>query len=646
MPAKPDIPQPPPSARRTCVDCGAEFEAKTALGPVSNCCDACHARRMDFKHTSNPEVIADFEETAVPRPWHRSPKLWIFAGLALAGLAAGYFWRKPILAQYRSWSQERHAGRAARSFEAGDYERAIIDGRQALELNPFDVETNRVVARAYEAMSKPDAVPWRERLNKISPGDKENTIAWATAALKHGDLDTAKDALLAVKPADRETAGYHDSAGEVALAMNDTGKAEQHWARAVQLDPDNDQRRLKLASVQVKSRAPGVREAAMAELERIAESPVRRRAALKELVVDAMNHREFKRALELVDKILLCKDSQFIDRIGRLAVLRGSDSPDAPAYLEQLRDESLGDAKQLTTLLDWMNENQLPLLVSDWVPKLPAKLVAEPPVALAVADAYGKGREWTKLKAHAEQGNWKDYEHIRRAHVARALEEFGREVAAKAEWERALAETGNKAVRLASLARLAQLWHWDERAEIALRKLSADESTPLWVLDALWQIVRKTSNSEELHHLSRLIVRARPKNPEARNNFIWLCLLRHSDEATIHQLASELHNEYPEDITISTTRALSLFQQGKVFDAVKLLESFPEERLRAPAVALYYSVFLHALGNAEKAAEYAKLTEGVTLLREEDELLWTVRRDSRFNTLVPTTKSAPARAEK
>jgi len=285
-----------------------------------------------------------------------------------------------------------------------------------------------------------------------------------------------------------------------------------------------------------------------------------------------------------------------------------------------------------------MNQNGMALLVADWVPELPPALVSQPPVSLFVADAYGRERDWPKLRSFVEKASWKDFEHARLAHLAHALENFGNVVAAEATWGRAIAECHDKPERLAALVRLAQAWRWEERAESTLRRLSADERTPLWVLDALWTVAKKSGDAAELHRLSRLIVKARPKNPIARNNFIRLSLLRRVDEGATHQLAAEIFKERPTDITCAATYALSLFLQNKVFDALEIMQSFPPVQLREPEIAHYYGIFLQASGDSAKAAEFLALARGTALLRDEEELIAIVKRESRFNTLSPTPK--------
>src|SRR5205814_2049301 len=153
------------------------------------------------------------------------------------------------------------------NFEKKDYERAILDGRGALDLDPLDVESNRIIAKSLEAQGSTDAIAWRARLNVVRPGDLENAIAWAHDALKAGAFDTAEDALAVLKPADRNSAVCHDIAAQIAMARADAVNAESHWSEAVKLDPRSDDYRLKLATVQVRSRSAGVRASATKTLE-------------------------------------------------------------------------------------------------------------------------------------------------------------------------------------------------------------------------------------------------------------------------------------------------------------------------------------------------------------------------------------------
>ncbi len=635
-------PPPPPEMRRRCPDCGKEYDVPTGPGATTNCCDACQVKRMTFVFTKPaPNAVPPPDEK---KPLRRSRKLWLSLLIPAALITAGVIWRKPLHDQYRRWTQNMHARRAAESLEKGDYARAILDGRKALEFDPLDVETNRIIAKACEAQGSFDAIPWRARLNLIRPGDVENALAWARGTLNAGDSDAAEDALATLKPEDRTSAPYHDLVAQLANARDDIAEAEAHWKEAARFDPSSEEFRLRLASIQVRTLPIKERASALRTLEALAEKPKHRPVALRALIEEAMNRHDFPRARKLADTLVASPEARFGDRIGRLAMLRDQKAPEAREYLAQLRSESMGKPVEFTMLLSWMNQHNLPGLVSHWAPDLPSELTAKPPVALAIADAYGRGREWEKLRAHTETANWRDFEHVRLAQLARALENFGNVVAAETTWGRAVAECQDRPDRFAGLVRLAQAWRWDDRAEIVLRKLSADERTPVWMLDALWNMAKKTGDSAELYRLSRLIVKARPKNTAARNNFIRLSLLRRTNETVTNELAATLYKENPGDIACAITRALSLYFQDKVFEALQVMRAFPPEELREPEPALYYGAFLYASGDAAGAEPFIVSARSGKMLREEEELLASVKRDSPNNTLtLPLKKSGPPR---
>ena len=634
--------KPMPRIRGTCTDCGAPIEVEFRRGQNAVCCEACQAKRRNLAGS----FISPAMEMPAGTPWFLSWKFWLRV-LLLGSLAgAGFFWRQELLGKYHRWTQNMHARRAVEAFERKDYAHAIIDGRRALDFDPRDIETNRIIAKSREAEGSTEAIGWRARLNFLRPGDAENAIAWARDAMKAGAIEIAEEALAAVKPAGRNTADYHEIAARVAMARTDSVKAESHWKEAVRLAPASEDYRLQLATLDVTSRLDAIRESATKTLTSLAEIPRHRLIALRALIEDAMNRQEFSRARAFADQLVASPDAGFMESLGRLGVLRAQNAPDAPRYLDQLREQSLEDPEQLFTLLRWMNNHDLPLLVSDWVAILPPEIVSKPPVCLAIADAYGRDRDWPKLRAFVDKAVWKDFEHVRLGQLSHALENFGNVVAAEASWNRAIAECRDKPERLIALIRLAQSWHSEQREEITLRKLSIDERAPVWVLDSLWVIARKAGNSEELHRLSRLIVKARPKSPEARNNFIRLSLLRREDEGATNQLADAFFNEQPADLRRAVTYSLSLFLQGKILEAKETLASFPEAERRDPEAALYYGMYLQASGDSPHAQEYLQIARETTLLRDEVELLARVKRDSRFNTLTPAPKSPPAPAKK
>ena len=521
--------------------------------------------------------------------------------------------------------------RATEFFAKGDLKHAVLDARSALDLEPRNVEANRIIAKALETLGSPDAILWRKRLDSIASGDPENSAALAKASFIAGDIAVAEETLEKLKPQDRNTALYHEVAAGLAMKKEDLAASETHLSEALRLSPANDDYKMQLALLHVQSSTAASHASAIETLEQLRSKDAFRIAALRALIEDAMNHERTRRARELVDALVACPEATFHDKVWRLSVLRAVNDPKSAAYLTELKEAAASKPEHLTQLFDWMNRSNLALMVSDFAASLPPDIVSKPPVAPTVADAYVKGSDWKRLKAFAETSSWHTLDFMRFAYLSRALGKLGETSGAENEWRKSLAAAQGDAARMQMLVKLVQGWKWEEGTDDALRKLSADDTSPLWVLQALWNASLKAGDSEELFRLSNLITKMDPKSVSARNKFVWLSIIRHSEDSYPHQLAEKLHRENKTDIHVATTFALSLYLQGKPFEALEIVKPFKDADLREPGVALYYGMFLARAGKLEKAVEFIDIGETSPLLREERELLTRVKKECRLD---------------
>jgi hypothetical protein len=232
---------------------------------------------------------------------------------------------------------------------------------------------------------------------------------------------------------------------------------------------------------------------------------------------------------------------------------------------------------------------------------------------------------------------------LRRAYLSRAYHRLGDSSPAEGEWGKALAEAEGNPLRLQSLVKLTQGWRWEQGSDQALRKLSADETSPVWVINSLWEVSLKAGDSTELYRLAKLLVRADAGSISAQDKLNRLSLIRHSDEGNPHVRAEELYRQNPTDVSIATTYALSLYMQAKIFDCLAVMRPFKLDQLREPRVALYHGMFLARAGRTREAIEYLQLGETVPLLREEQDLLEKVKRECRIRPMSATTE-VPAAA--
>ena len=646
MPDQSDIHSPSPPARlHKCADCGQEFEIRSAFASTANCCEACQRRRLDLIEDSlltsapgpAPEIIGE-------PPRHR--KLGIVAGILAVLVIGGFLAKSRVQRFWEARKERQHVERAAEFFAKGDLKHAVLDARTALDLNPRNIEANRIIAKSLESLGSPDAILWRKRLDSIAAGDPENSAALARAAFLAGDITVAEDALEKLKPADRDTALFHEVAAGLAMRKDDNAAAESHWAEAARLNPGEDIYKLNLAVIRIKSNAPEARASALAAFEELRSKDAYRIVALRALIEDAMSRNRSRRARELVDDLVACKDAAFFDKVWRASVLRAVDDPKSAAYLAELKESAVSKPEELSQLFDWMNRSDLALMVSDWAAGLPSSVTAQPPVALTVADAYVNGLDWQKLRAFTESAAWGSLDFLRMAYLSRAFSRLGEISSAENQWGKSLAAAQGDASKLQMLVKLVQGWRWEEGTDDALRKLSADETSPLWVLQALWKVSLKSGDSSELLRLSNLLTKMDPRSVSARNKFIWLSLIRHADDSYPHQLAEKLYHENKTNINVATTHALSLYLEGKTFEALAIMLPFKPDELRDPSVALYYGMFLASAGKLEKAVEFLDIGESAPLLREEKELLTKVKRECRLDRATMDAIAAKARKEK
>ena len=563
-------------------------------------------------------------------PWLSTGKTTLFrsrafqlGAVALLLLAGVLLLGPRAKRRYERWSATRRVQRAADFFGKGDFEHAALDARSALQVNPLDVEAMRVMAGSLEAMHLPSAMQWRRRVDSLGGGDAENTLAWAKDALAAGDAATADEVLAKLKPAERIGAPWHDLMARIALGKRDTAGAEAHWAEAVKADPKEQKYRLSLATLQAQTGKVATREGALEVLTELSAAPDKRLVALRTLLGDAMSHGDGAKARELAKTLASDPEATFADNLTRLTTLRTLKDPEATPYLLQLKDGAVSKPEELYTLLMWMNEHELSLMVSEWVPELPPEVIAKPPVCISVADARARNHEWERIEDTLFAATWGEHDHLRQAYRARALDHLSEEDQAKAAsaWEAALLAAGKRARAIESLAKLAASWGWERRAEEALWKFSATDQCPRWVREKLWGIALKRRDTQQLYTVAKLMVNADPRSIVSRNDAIFLGLLLRSTEAALHGQAEALHKEVPENPNVAATCGLSLFQRGRVDEAVALMEKFTLEQLREPAVARYYGSFLSATARRGEAAEFLGLGENGFVLPEETALI-------------------------
>src|SRR5204863_8718752 len=120
-----------------------------------------------------------------------------------------------------------------------------------------------------ELASKREAIPWNVELVALEPTLAANKIAMAGTAIRIDHLDLAHTTLEAVGSAGRANVKYHQLAGALAIAEKKLSLAETEFAAALQIEPNNQQLALNVATIRLTSSDPATREQARADLARL-----------------------------------------------------------------------------------------------------------------------------------------------------------------------------------------------------------------------------------------------------------------------------------------------------------------------------------------------------------------------------------------
>lgn len=559
---------------------------------------------------------------AVPkrRHWYTHWALWCILFL---GAAIFFAWPR-LKGRWQRWNAGNQVRRAERLLAEKDGKHAVMTARGVLAVDPMNVGAIRIIAEAMEAAGIPEAAQWRSRLDTLDPGNPQNLLAWAADTLKAGDLPATERVLAMLAPASRENATYHGTAARLALAKRDNAAAERHWAEAMRLEPAQDGHRLASATLRIQSEDREARAGAAAMLTALGEKSPRNLQAIRVLLNEAIRAEEWKQAEALSKTLAEDPGATFGDKLLRLATLRKLDTQEAPGYLLELRNDALTKPDELYTLLMWMNENSLPMLVSEWARALPRDVIGAPPVCVAVADAYARSSEWQRLREFLDERAWADFDYLRRAFLSRSLEKLEEADLSAQEWKDGLSAARSRqdsAGRLERLAKVAVNWGWEHRAEDVMWMLASSPGCPRWILEALWAQSLKRSDTALLQKLAGMLAQTDSKSVIFRNNHAFFSLLVRSEDGNPHREAEKLCAENPGNATIAVTRGLSLYQQGKATEAAALTGSLPFEELKKPQIALYHAIFLTAAGETAKAAEFLLISDGWKMLPEEETLL-------------------------
>lgn len=549
---------------------------------------------------------------------------------------------------YENWRENRLLDRATALLQEGKLSKAAQISRELLRRHPDSLPALSILADTAERQNLEEAVSWRQRIARLRPTDAESQLNYASAALRFGKLNLAREGLNRVPPGDRDSAVFHVVAGWLARAEGNFAEQEEQFAAAVNKQPTNDLYQFNLAALQIRSKDAEKSKNARNTLERLSKIAPYRTGALRALLNDAVQRNDLNGADNFAQQLQMSPDVTFGDDLLCLNFYRKLDEKKFRLLLERVKPFAARNASDLAALMEWMNQNGLAGDVVKWIDKLPAAQLSSPPPSVAIADAYATEKNWSRLRRWTRTGNWGDAEYLRFAFQAIAVRHLrsGNGSSANSEfetlWQSADELSKHEPERDATLARLATKWKLESQAEELWLRVEENPSMLREALDNLRQLYRANNETTKLYEVLERLHASSPNEVPVTADLARLGLTLNQHTERSHELAKEAYDRAPNEINCAITYAFSLHRLGMNAEAFGIIRSLPPDQLHDPHPAVYVALVLIEAGQLEAAKEYIAAAENGKVYPEEMKLLEEAKTRLIAASATPSPAEAPS----
>jgi len=586
--------------------------------------ETTHEIAGHFEHAEQISGRQSFSGThsTLHRKLSRSHLTVAIAGLAIAFLV-GVFFVRYSSKLYENWRERRLLHQATSLLQEGKLGEAAQMAQELARRHPDSLAALSILADTAEKQNLERAVAWRERIARLLPRDPESQLNLASAALRFGKLDVAREALSRVSPGDRDGAAFHVVAGWLARAEGNFAEQEEQFAAAVKKEPGNDLYQFNLAALQIRSKDPEKGKDARDTLGRLITIAPYRTGALRALLNDAVDRNDRTDADQFAQQLQMSPEVTFGDYLLCLNFYRKLDEKKFRQVLEKVKPFAARNASDLASLIDWMNQNGLAGDVVKWIDKLGTARLNSPPASIAVADAYATAKNWSRLKRWTRSGNWGDNEYLRLAYEAIAERHLqsGNNSEFETLWQSADELSQHETERELTLARLATKWQLGNQAEELWVRVEENPTMRRETLDNLRQLYRARNETKKLYTVLQRLHESSPNEAPITADLARLGLNLGENTESSHQLAKEAYDHAPNEVNCAVTYASSLHRLGRNAEALAIIQSLPPEQLRDPHAAVYVGSILIDGSELEAAKDYIDVAENGKLYPEEKKLL-------------------------
>ena len=521
---------------------------------------------------------------------------------------------------YRNWQEGHLVRRASAVMSGGDLREASLSVRRVLQLNPNNVEALRLMGEIAEKTGDRGSLELRRKAFELNPNSAEDGLAYVRGALWSNDIATAEKTLNSLPEGARARPEFHAASGRLAEMKRDLAGAEQHWLRAAELAPNESGYRFQLALLQLNQ--PEKRANALAVLQELRSNSAQRIAATRTLIIDGVARGTAAGPLrKLSEELQAYPEAVFSDRLMYAEILRQMRDPAQEEYVARLKTDAAASPLNAAALISWMIRNRMTDEASAFIDSLPEEAKVKWPVPFVIAEVQTKTKNWIQLEKQLRESDWATYDFLRRAYLARALREQGKQLPADQELAAAEKEASANPQMVTTLTQTIAEWGWKDEAVDLLWILTKNPQTRMPALRSLYAHYTKVADTSGLYRTLAKLSELNPQDTALQNNLAQVSLLIGADVDHARKIAAEVAAKDPKNAAYLSTYAYSLLSKGDLKGALQVMDGLSEEKLRDPSVATYHGLILAAAGQKEKAREFLRRSSEAQLLPEEKELV-------------------------
>ncbi|MDB6149431.1 MAG: hypothetical protein JWQ44_879 [Chthoniobacter sp.] len=551
---------------------------------------------------------------------------------------------RPIYRSGRAWRARGLAAEAEQLRQAKDLRGAASKAQAALNLDPEQAAVLRAAARLNSLARGGNAGTfWRQlvRHPEATAEDRRTAALHALATNQHG---FAEEQIIGMLKAVPDDLGALELAVQLALKKNEPLAALAFSERLLAKNPEHPFGRLNRAQILLLSpdlskaapapsplcdfeatlpavaRPRNTREELRAEVRKLADDAERRVEAFRLLILEARRRGALDQAVDSVRELLSGPGWSFEDQLVQLDLLAESKSPELESAVANLLRSATQHESSTAMLGTWLLEHGRPGQVLDALQLVSREARDTEGFKLLHADACAALERWGEAEAILQKP-WQKLDLHRRAALARAVRAQGRATEFQAAWRDLVEAYKGKRVELLHLLKVCGVWQWRAEQEQLLQIMLKRFPEEKWVPSVLTKLYLDSGRSQELRALYEQLLQNDPRNAELKNNVAILSLLMANQQEKAVELAREAYEASPRNPSYTCTYAYALHSQGRRTEALRLMRSLPEEALRRPNTATYYSVMLRDSGDNHTAGKYAALASAGRLLPEERAML-------------------------